>query len=431
MRTLSFNSFLMITALLLSSQLYAQSNFEQGYIIKPNGDTIHGLIDNRQWELHPTSIAYKASDIGSIIWYSPSEILGFGVGMFVFISALAEIDDSLHKLEHLTESSEPNIVEKHLFLQVIFQGEKSLYYHKDINGKPYFFIDTNGEVSWLYFKRYINISKSVSRSTRNISSINTYKGQLQLYFHDCTDLKSTIEKADYTLSDLYRVFKKYYDLCDGKMEFKIERIKPDVRYQLDLLAGLTHTSINFEGTIRPWLYEPDFPSSIDFTGGIGFEIRLPHNNYLSSIYNELLYSQMSTEASHLYYSMGSYATYKHSSFDFRYIKVKSMYQHNIRLGEARLFANAGLGIGLLFMVKDCLITEYMYNNILTDQEESGALGSPNIRGFDPGLIIGLGANYQRFIVRGQYEISKGPSKINGLGSVITHFNLKVGYTILQ
>jgi hypothetical protein len=431
MRTLSFNSFLMITALLLSSQLYAQSNFEKGYIIMPNGDTVHGLIDNRQWELHPTSIAYKASDDANIIWYSPSEILGFGVGIFIFTSALVEFDDSLHKLEHLTESSEPNMVEKNLFIQVIFQGEKSLYFHKDINGKPYFFIETNGEIGWLYFKRYINISESVNRSTRsasNIRSINTYKGQLQLYFHDCSVLKSTIEKADYTLTDLYRIFEKYYELCNGNIDFKMERIKPVLKYKLDLLAGLTITQINFDGTVRPWLTEPEFPSSIDFAAGIGFEVRFPHDNYKLSLYNELSYNQMSTQASHLYYSMGAYQTYKHSSFNFKYLKIRSSGQYNFNIGEARLFANAGLAIGFFLSLENLLITEKIQNTIIT--EEFGPALPPS-RMFDPGLVIGLGANYKRLNVRGDFEISKGPSLVLGLGSVTKRLSLTLGYTILQ
>jgi len=427
-----FSRFLaLLTALLLFSQLYAQSNFEKGYIIMADGETIHGLIDNRHWDLHPTSIAFKVSENANTIWYSPNEISGFGVGEFVFTSALVEIDDSLHKLEHLEESSEPNMVEKNLFIQVIFQGEKSLYYHKDINGKPYFFIHTNGEVSWLYFKRYINISESVSRSTRsarNIRSINTYKGQLQLYLHDCSDLKSTIEKSNYTLNDLYRIFEKYYELCNGRLEYKLERINPVIKYKVDVLAGLTITQINFTGPVRPWLTEPEFPSSTDFAAGIGFEVRFPHDNYKLSLYNELSYNEMSTQASHLYYNMGAYQTYKHSSFNFQYLKIRSSAQYSFNVGETKMFANAGLAIGFFLSLDNLLITEKIQNTIIT--EEYGPALPPS-RMFDPGLVIGLGANYKRLNVRSDYEISKGPSLILGMGSVTKRLSLTLGYTLFQ
>lgn len=431
MRTLYFNPFFMLSALLLSFQLYAQSNFEKGYIIMPNADTVHGLIDNRQWDLHPDEIAFKASDTGSIIWYSPGEIIGFGVGNFVFISALVEVDDSLHKLEHLEESSEPNMVEKYLFLQVLFHGEKSLYYHKDLNGKQYFFIDTGGEISWLYFKRYISRSESVNRATRSASNIrttNTYKGQLLLYFQDCAELKNTIEKTDYTLAGIFRVFDKYYELCNGKLEYKLERISPVLRYKVDALAGLTYTKIDFTGTVRPWLTEPDFPGSTDFAAGIGFEIRFPRDNYKFSLYNELLYNQMSTRASYLYYNVGAYQTYKHSSFNFKYLKIRSSGQYNFSVGEARLFANAGLSIGIFLSLENLLITEKIQNTIIT--EEFGC-ALPRSRMYDPGLMIGLGANYKRLNIRGDYEISKGPSVVLALGTVTQRVSLTLGYTILQ
>jgi hypothetical protein len=431
MRTLSIRLVVCLTALIVSSQLFAQSNFEKGYIILPNADTVHGLIDNRHWELHPSDLAFKTSDNAGIIWYSPGDILGFSVGKFVFKSALVEIDESLHKLEHLEESSKPNMVEKYLFLQIMFQGEKSLYYHKDINGKLYFFIDTNGEVNWLYFKKYISISESVNRTTRSASNIrttNTYKGQLLLYFQDCAELKSAIEKTDYTLTGLFRLFDKYYELCNGKLEYKLEKINPALKYKVDALAGLTFTQIDFTGNVRPWLTEPEFPSSTDFAAGVGFEVRFPHDNYKLSLYNELSYNQMSTQASYLYYSMGAYQTYKHSSFNFKYLKIRSSGQYNFSVGKARMFANVGMSIGLFLSLENLLITEKIQNTVIT--EEFGSALPPS-RMFDPGLVVGLGKNYKNLNVRCDFEISKGPSLVLGLGSVTQRVILTLGYTILQ
>ena len=37
----------------------AQSNYKPGYLVTIKGDTLHGLIDYRQWDNNPGAVAFK------------------------------------------------------------------------------------------------------------------------------------------------------------------------------------------------------------------------------------------------------------------------------------------------------------------------------------------------------------------------------------
>lgn len=54
-----------------------------------------------------------------------------------------------------------------------------------------------------------------------------------------------------------------------------------------------------------------------------------------------------------------------------------------------------------------------------------------IRTFDPSIIIGVGANYNRITLRAQYEWHMGPSEMFGLGAPVKRIYLSLGYAILE
>ncbi|MEM1137420.1 MAG: hypothetical protein AAGI07_16390, partial [Bacteroidota bacterium] len=59
-------------------QLFAQENYQSGYIIKNNGDTIRGEIDNKYWRKSPDQISFKQAGSTKIA-YEPKDIHAFRV----------------------------------------------------------------------------------------------------------------------------------------------------------------------------------------------------------------------------------------------------------------------------------------------------------------------------------------------------------------
>ena len=53
--------FLTLTTVLFSTFLFAQINFEKGYIITERGNRLEVFIKNEDWKNNPTSIDYKNS----------------------------------------------------------------------------------------------------------------------------------------------------------------------------------------------------------------------------------------------------------------------------------------------------------------------------------------------------------------------------------
>jgi hypothetical protein len=56
----------------------AQSNFRDGFVIT-NGDTLHGLIDYRQWEKNPSAIKFKNDINSDVVKYGIDDISYFGI----------------------------------------------------------------------------------------------------------------------------------------------------------------------------------------------------------------------------------------------------------------------------------------------------------------------------------------------------------------
>lgn len=420
-------------ALILSSGIAAQTNFEKGYIIDSDGDTITGLVNNRKWDTHPDRIAFRESRESAVNWFTPDIIKGFGVGDLVFISSVVEVDVSPHKLHDLGTDSQFVLDNIEAFLQVIVRGDKSLFFHKDKNSKEYYFIERDGKIEWLFHKNYYHIVTEGSNAGRFKQTNKRYIGQLSLYFGNCPEVSNDAQTSSYSLSDLFKLFKDYYQKCGGNATILPKRVGPKSIKHLDLVASFTHTKMSFTGA-RLWLTDADFPANNDFTGGLGFEIRFPRSNYASSIYAELLYNSIKTKATYLFYDMGAYQTYKHTSFNMQYLHLKAMYQYNYSLGSSRLFANAGLGFGYMVYRDNLMVTERITPTQTTETYSlpiSNDFGREMIRTLDPSMIIGVGSNYKRFTVRAQFEIHKGPSEMFGVGSSVKRFYFSLGYAILD
>jgi hypothetical protein len=79
-KTLTF----LISWLAFAFTVQAQKNFEDAYIVFNNGDTIHGFIDNKDWEQSPKTVTFKKTPT------APEEILGAdAVELFFLKESLA------------------------------------------------------------------------------------------------------------------------------------------------------------------------------------------------------------------------------------------------------------------------------------------------------------------------------------------------------
>ncbi len=68
---------LLFAVLLLPFFSHAQDNYQPGAVVTLKGDTIHGYINFKEWEINPRSISFQASTGVSPVKYSVNDIQYF------------------------------------------------------------------------------------------------------------------------------------------------------------------------------------------------------------------------------------------------------------------------------------------------------------------------------------------------------------------
>jgi hypothetical protein len=198
---------------------------------------LKGFIDYRRWDRSPGKIRFKNTVQTSE--YLPLQIKAFSVAGENYISAAVDVDNSPYKLGFLDTSPMPNFVRDTVFLQVLIQGTKSLFYLKDTSGKNHFYISDGGLYVPLVYKQYTVVTKTAAKSLR----ANTgYKGTLSLYLKDAPGIQQKLQHTNYNATALVKVFEYYYEKTQTSRDYTNKR--QEGHFEIGILAGITATNLN-------------------------------------------------------------------------------------------------------------------------------------------------------------------------------------------
>lgn len=170
---------ILFAGLLFPIVIYAQKDYESGYVVTNDNDTLVGLVKDRKQP--PFGKLYKKvyfKNKHKKQKYSPNQIIGYKQGTREYESMW--IDVSSH-LIHEKYTSIPNQGEKE-FLKVIERGYLT-YYQREFEYADNDYID---QIS--LFKR--EDDNSLVRVSQGIFGLR--KESLASYFNDCPDLVNKI-----------------------------------------------------------------------------------------------------------------------------------------------------------------------------------------------------------------------------------------------
>lgn len=198
------NTTKLTTLLLLSSTtLFAQSNYEDGFIINLNDSKIPLQVKFEDWSSNPNKI--EVIQDGEKKQYSPKEIKGFGTNNGqLYLSYNGKIDVSSQFYNQLTESREPIWKEESTFLKTIVKGNTNLLMHDNNNIVTFYYQSSNNNIQPLIYKIY-NDKVSVKKNEQ-------FKNQLRANVHCGT---TNWNKLKYSKSDLENYFIKYNTCVSG------------------------------------------------------------------------------------------------------------------------------------------------------------------------------------------------------------------------
>jgi hypothetical protein len=419
MKKIKFALWGLATVLFLPNLLFSQVNFQTGFIVDKNMDTIKGLVDYQRWDVTPTAIKFKTQSESSIIQYKPNEIQCFGVSGEIYTCGIVNIEETLYKEKAVEGFPKYKYRTDTVYLQVLIRGEKSLYYRKDNDSKTYFYINPDNRFQWLIHREYLN------NNYGNIFVVTDqkYKGQLNLYLVDCPTLRKNISSTGYNSKELLSLFNDYYTCKNNKTAYqiKVEKSKPE----FGLIGGMSFTQIKFVGDNNfSSLISSDYPVSKRGTFGGYLNIPFPRSLNKFSFYNDLRYT--SYKASYVNRSTPDedINTVSTSSIGNNSLRLSSMIRYKFPINDMFLFVNAGISNGIATSKTNyLLVEEHVYS--VSYKTEKEAL--KNAKNWERGFIAGLGCSYKKLGCELRIENTDGMSSYALLSSPVRSYYFLLAY----
>jgi len=414
--------------LFLSSQImFSQENYIPGWVISLNGDTIRGKIDYQYWIVNPISIKFQKDNKGPIVKYNPLEIKKFSVYGEIYLSAIVQseigIVNSFESLSEVKTKSDTT------FLQTIIEGPKSLYFYKNSDKKDQFYIKEDGKIELLIYKNYYKKSGGNTELVEN----SKYKGQLSFYLKEMPTVSSLIKKATYTKEGFTELFKAYYSTDPTKIEFQNFGESADLIRKQDthllkpeygILAGMSRSSISFDGSSPIYLVDRKFDASNDFTAGLFLDVIFKYKLQRLSIYNELLYSSYQVSSAYQDHPDANFHTLTNFDLGYSFIRTTNMIRYKLPVGNSFIFGNIGFTLGFVVSETNYFKQEKVYAGVPTITE--GKLFS-NTNSIEGGLSLGIGAKYKKFSLETRFENGGGMYKSSNLNSGTSKLYFLMGY----
>lgn len=419
---LTFILFHLFLALTLCQSVNAQKNFEPGYVVIANKDTLKGSIAYLNWSKNPEKINFKTNSNGPEKVYGLADLSSFNVHGENYVKAIVDIDDTPFKTGELSNSPIPKSHADTVFLRVLASGPKSLFFLRGEEAKEHFYIKTGDTYQWLTSYRYEfrNDEKS------GVVVIDTYKQQLKEYLSDCPEFAGKTSFLNYSQASIGKLFETYYQKCSSNIANKIYK-SDRIKTEFGVIAGLSITKLTLKGPTAAFIMKGSFPISSQIAGGVFLNFILPRTQKKVSVYNELFFSSYKVTNHTEKYVSDQDHSFTDLSVGFSYLKLNNMARYTIPFNGASLFLNAGISNGLA-------VSENNYNKTVTYfySNQGGVTESKLIketRKYEQGILFGVGGTVKKLSFEVRCELSNGVSPYNDLKTGVRRYFALLAYRL--
>jgi Outer membrane protein beta-barrel domain len=410
---------LIVCFLIFLTTIEAQENYQKGHLISLKNDTVNGFIDYRNWNKNPDKINFKANLEANIETFTYLDINGFAVNGELYLSAEVPIEIiPSSQVDNLSRIKEIKTEPKRVFLQSIFQGEKSLFYFLNKQDKECFYIKQDEKYILLEYKKYLNTVEGRDFESENLK----FSGQLAYYLQDCSKIETLLKNIKYKKESLEKLFENYLKCTNTNSNFhkKTEKIKVKVGG----FVGLNSTKLNFKGKLD-YIVETKYQRSFDANFGLNLEFILPRFQRKWSLLSEIMFTK--------YKANGKYEVYKNEN-DFqitstqignKYIKLNGLVRYTYPFKGILVFGNFGLSGGFGFSEVNYL---NRYTKLYTYENNNESLALLFTKNSEESLLLGIGLRFKHFSFEIRHEIGTGMSAVSSLNSITNRWITMIGYS---
>ncbi|NOQ26870.1 MAG: hypothetical protein GQ564_16030 [Bacteroidales bacterium] len=264
---------------------FGQIVFEQGYFIGDDGEKTECLIKNLGWKDNPSEFEYKLFLDDEIKLKTIEDIIEFGIhDQFKYKRFDLEIDRSSSNTNNLSKQRTPEWSSETFFLQVIIEGEASLYYYGEGNLKRYFYAFKGALPKQLIYKKFVGES-----GFGDVKTNLRYQNQLWTEIRINGKTISSVSNVTYKFSSLEKYFIKYHYAKGVSYKKYSGTLKGDgINLRLKVSPSLNYTSLSIWNTTSSESFskDVDFGYNLDYALGVEIEMTLPFNKNKWSLFLE-------------------------------------------------------------------------------------------------------------------------------------------------
>jgi hypothetical protein len=271
MKVVVLNRLVLIVAFILffSGKSMAQYTFQKGLIVNAKGDTLHGYMEEQDWELNPSKIFFKDKLENPAREWTPGQILYFELedGLDLFKSAVVSISQDKADLDNGYKSRDLkiNATIDTVFLRVLEKGNcVNLYSYIDKIKTRYYIESLNDKTPKELIYRLNSVIDPTTGEERYIF-IESFKNQLTSAAMRCNLLTDGI-KSDIANVKYGQGIIKIVTLINGHTEKEVvrkKRIPHKWQSRNYIGTGVAATTTNVDGDFSNVSYSPYFQFGID------------------------------------------------------------------------------------------------------------------------------------------------------------------------
>jgi hypothetical protein len=408
-------NYLTLFLFLITLTTYAQGKYQQGYFIDMNNNRVNCFIKDIDKAATPEKFDYRLTEGGERLTGTINTIKEFGIGdRKKYVRATIKLDKSLYHttdIGRFSNEKSPVFEEVTVFLNVLVDGDASLYMYEYGSLRRYFFKTTESEIYPLVYKKYVFIDEGFG-STDQLKENKEFHQQLFNQVN-CGNMQAgDIMKISYTRRELVKHFDEY-NTCKGIDYVNYDSKQTQTVFNVNLRPGIALGEKVFNGG----RWDGKFENKMVFRFGVEFEILLPfHKNKLAIIIepNYINYKSENVPVNFQVTETGSSVVNLSSYYEAIEVPVGLRYYFYLN-SDSKLFVNAAY-----------LPSSTINSKITREGNDITQLGSPT------GYAFGAGYNFNnKYAVEVQYStretIYQGPGSLMNTNfnaiSILLSYNL--------
>ncbi len=283
--------------LFLSFKCLSQTNYQPGFYITLENDTIHGLINDFSGVGNFRNCQFKSDKSTKSEKFLPTDILAY------------QFQDGRH---FLSKKIYVDSVQRHAFVEFMVDGISDLYFFRDNDNYFYIIENEKGEVIELQREKATDI-----KIAENKWDPWLHIRKLKVAFSDCMEIQPQIDKADFSHKSLIKLTRDYHNyVCDEYECIVYEKKMGLPSIYIAPIIGMSFSNVSFtEGFLSRFQFDQSINT---FYGGqidavlsmvnkglsMQFEVLYQKNNYYGTYTDQLdTYYQLYINSNLLQYSL--------------------------------------------------------------------------------------------------------------------------------